>query len=274
MACAELPVDGSTVKLKGLPFKASPEEVCAFFAGMTLGNDKVFLKRHPDGRPNGEVRACNACAMPDASRSPQYVRACGVCGTRHGYSRDKSRIRGMLFVATAHRCAAPAARSTYQNQRCQRSRAMRWPLCRGSRPAAVAGVGDLGGPVSNRARQRGGVRARSEPRGQAKGAVGRALLALTLSPRFNEHKHVQACTARCRHLSCSSRRPRRGAPFRRTVRRSAPSSASDTSACTRRWIATWQTCRPQCSSNLWCPWCAAGCRASQRQRRREGGERE
>lgn len=51
-----LPLDGSTSKLKGLPFKATIEDVLAFFGDFQLTPESIFLKRHPDGRPNGEVR--------------------------------------------------------------------------------------------------------------------------------------------------------------------------------------------------------------------------
>lgn len=47
----------SVVKMKGLPFKASPEDILKFFQGFSLRPESVFLKRHPDGRPNGEVNA-------------------------------------------------------------------------------------------------------------------------------------------------------------------------------------------------------------------------
>jgi hypothetical protein len=52
-----LPGEGSTVKLKGLPFKATIEDVIEFFTGFDgLKAENIYLKRHPDGRPNGEVR--------------------------------------------------------------------------------------------------------------------------------------------------------------------------------------------------------------------------
>lgn len=41
--------------MKGLPFKASAEDVIKFFQGFTLSGDAVYLRRHPDGRPNGEA---------------------------------------------------------------------------------------------------------------------------------------------------------------------------------------------------------------------------
>lgn len=52
---ASLPLDGSVVKMKGLPFKATADDVMRFYSGFTLKADSVFLRRHPDGRPNGEV---------------------------------------------------------------------------------------------------------------------------------------------------------------------------------------------------------------------------
>lgn len=50
-----LPLDGSVVKMKGLPFKASAEDIMRFFQGFVLKPENVYLKRHLDGRPNGEV---------------------------------------------------------------------------------------------------------------------------------------------------------------------------------------------------------------------------
>ena len=53
----QMPGDGSIVKLKGLPFKATIEDIMDFFAGFdALKGENIYLKRHPDGRPNGEVR--------------------------------------------------------------------------------------------------------------------------------------------------------------------------------------------------------------------------
>lgn len=53
-----LPLDGTVVKMKGLPFKATADDIIKFFTGFTLKPENVYLKRHPDGRPNGEVRHC------------------------------------------------------------------------------------------------------------------------------------------------------------------------------------------------------------------------
>lgn len=41
---------------QGLPFKANVDDVVKFYQGFTLGAGAVYLKRHPDGRLNGEVR--------------------------------------------------------------------------------------------------------------------------------------------------------------------------------------------------------------------------
>ncbi|KXZ49796.1 hypothetical protein GPECTOR_19g247 [Gonium pectorale] len=41
--------------MKGLPFKGSKEDIVKFFAGFTLRADQVYLRKHPDGRPNGEA---------------------------------------------------------------------------------------------------------------------------------------------------------------------------------------------------------------------------
>jgi hypothetical protein len=52
-----LPLDGSVVKLRGLPFRASLDDVLRFFAAFPgLSSSAVYFKRHPDGRPSGEVR--------------------------------------------------------------------------------------------------------------------------------------------------------------------------------------------------------------------------
>ncbi|GBF94749.1 heterogeneous nuclear ribonucleoprotein H2 [Raphidocelis subcapitata] len=50
-----LPLDGSAVKMKGLPFKANVDDVVKFYQGFSLGASSVYLKRHPDGRLNGEA---------------------------------------------------------------------------------------------------------------------------------------------------------------------------------------------------------------------------
>jgi hypothetical protein len=51
-----LPLDGSVVKLRGLPFRASLEDVLKFFTGFPeLISGNIYFKRHPDGRPSGEV---------------------------------------------------------------------------------------------------------------------------------------------------------------------------------------------------------------------------
>jgi hypothetical protein len=54
-----LPLDGSVVKMKGLPFKASSEDVLKFYGGFGIKSNNIYLKRHPDGRPSGEVRRCS-----------------------------------------------------------------------------------------------------------------------------------------------------------------------------------------------------------------------
>lgn len=68
-----LPLDGSTVKMKGLPFKATCEDVVRFYEGFELAGvgsgpppSSVFLKRHPDGRPNGEVRCMQQISIDSA----------------------------------------------------------------------------------------------------------------------------------------------------------------------------------------------------------------
>jgi hypothetical protein len=43
------------VKLRGLPFRASLEDVLRFFLGFELTTSSIYFKRHPDGRPSGEV---------------------------------------------------------------------------------------------------------------------------------------------------------------------------------------------------------------------------
>lgn len=41
--------------MKGLPFKGSKEDIIKFFVGFSLRPELVFLRKHPDGRPNGEA---------------------------------------------------------------------------------------------------------------------------------------------------------------------------------------------------------------------------
>lgn len=53
-SCSPLALDGTAVKMKGLPFKACKDDVVRFFAGFSLRC--CYLRKHPDGRPNGEVR--------------------------------------------------------------------------------------------------------------------------------------------------------------------------------------------------------------------------
>lgn len=44
----------------GLPFKASVDDVLKFYQGFTLATGSVYLRRHTDGRLNGEVRSGKA----------------------------------------------------------------------------------------------------------------------------------------------------------------------------------------------------------------------
>ncbi|WIA30386.1 hypothetical protein OEZ86_000472 [Tetradesmus obliquus] len=41
--------------MKGLPFKASSEDVLKFYGGFGIKSNNIYLKRHPDGRPSGEA---------------------------------------------------------------------------------------------------------------------------------------------------------------------------------------------------------------------------
>jgi hypothetical protein len=43
--------------MKGLPFKAGVEDVLKFYQGFSLTSSSIYLKRHADGRLNGEVGA-------------------------------------------------------------------------------------------------------------------------------------------------------------------------------------------------------------------------
>lgn len=53
---AGLPLQGETVKLRGLPFRAAPDDVLKFFSSFPeLNSGHIYFKRHPDGRPSGEV---------------------------------------------------------------------------------------------------------------------------------------------------------------------------------------------------------------------------
>eukprot|EP00882_Tetradesmus_deserticola_P000637 GHRQ01000694.1.p1 GENE.GHRQ01000694.1~~GHRQ01000694.1.p1 ORF type:complete len:536 (+),score=232.05 GHRQ01000694.1:152-1759(+) len=54
-APSPLPLDGSVVKMKGLPFKASSEDVLKFYGSFGVKSHNIYLKRHPDGRPSGEA---------------------------------------------------------------------------------------------------------------------------------------------------------------------------------------------------------------------------
>lgn len=42
--------------MKGLPFKATVDDVVKFYSGFSVEAGSVYLKRHADGRLNGEVR--------------------------------------------------------------------------------------------------------------------------------------------------------------------------------------------------------------------------
>lgn len=43
--------------MKGLPFKATVDDVVKFYQGFSIEAGSVYMKRHADGRLNGEVRA-------------------------------------------------------------------------------------------------------------------------------------------------------------------------------------------------------------------------
>eukprot|EP01025_Chloroclados_australasicus_P008929 TRINITY_DN1331_c0_g1_i10.p1 TRINITY_DN1331_c0_g1~~TRINITY_DN1331_c0_g1_i10.p1 ORF type:complete len:672 (-),score=115.69 TRINITY_DN1331_c0_g1_i10:5362-7377(-) len=54
----QLPADGTVIKMKGLPFKATEAEIKEFFNCYKLQDiphDGVYMKKHADGRPNGEA---------------------------------------------------------------------------------------------------------------------------------------------------------------------------------------------------------------------------
>ena len=44
----------TTVKMRGLPFRVSPEEVLSFFAGFEIAADTLRLGSDAHGRPSGE----------------------------------------------------------------------------------------------------------------------------------------------------------------------------------------------------------------------------
>eukprot|EP00192_Tetraselmis_astigmatica_P019345 CAMPEP_0117697254 /NCGR_PEP_ID=MMETSP0804-20121206/29124_1 /TAXON_ID=1074897 /ORGANISM="Tetraselmis astigmatica, Strain CCMP880" /LENGTH=202 /DNA_ID=CAMNT_0005511479 /DNA_START=72 /DNA_END=677 /DNA_ORIENTATION=- len=52
---AVLPLDGSVVKMKGLPFKVVKDEVLEFFQDFKVQESGVLMRKHPDGRPTGEA---------------------------------------------------------------------------------------------------------------------------------------------------------------------------------------------------------------------------
>ena len=45
---------GTTVKMRGLPFRVSPAEVLSFFAGFEVAPDTLHLGSDAQGRPSGE----------------------------------------------------------------------------------------------------------------------------------------------------------------------------------------------------------------------------
>ena len=53
-AHVRMPSSGHTVKLRGLPFRAVPQDVFSFFAGFALVPDTLQLGSDSLGRPSGE----------------------------------------------------------------------------------------------------------------------------------------------------------------------------------------------------------------------------
>lgn len=147
-----LPQDGSTVKLKGLPFKATvevsqrahprhaarhcrerpacrmqsvdragslapsacahPQDILEFLHDFTLTGDSVFLTRHPDGRPNGEVRT-------QSTTSAQGPRSMRKRATGAERPRRESRSMHCCFRAQAFivfECPAEARRATTKDR--------------------------------------------------------------------------------------------------------------------------------------------------------------
>jgi hypothetical protein len=53
--------DASTLprvcKVKGLPYRATVQDIVTFFDGLMRGTEHIWLRRLPSGRPNGEVLA-------------------------------------------------------------------------------------------------------------------------------------------------------------------------------------------------------------------------
>lgn len=48
------PAPCTTVKMRGLPFRVSPDEVISFFAGFEIEEDSLRLGSNAHGRPSGE----------------------------------------------------------------------------------------------------------------------------------------------------------------------------------------------------------------------------
>jgi hypothetical protein len=81
------------LKLKGLPFAATTEDIAAFFAGFALVSARVHLGL--DGRPSGMVRCCIlfVCAHAHLTRCGLRPGVLRVCLARGGGARHEPRPR-------------------------------------------------------------------------------------------------------------------------------------------------------------------------------------
>jgi hypothetical protein len=68
---------GLTVKMRGLPFRVSPQEVFAFFAGFALVPDTLQMGSDSLGRPSGEgwlaFSSCEEAERAARERNRQYI---------------------------------------------------------------------------------------------------------------------------------------------------------------------------------------------------------
>mmetsp|Transcript_3819 Transcript_3819/g.9084 ORF Transcript_3819/g.9084 Transcript_3819/m.9084 type:complete len:92 (-) Transcript_3819:195-470(-) len=50
-----LSLDGSVVKMKGLPFRATKQDILEFFQGFNIVSHSTLLRKNADGRASGEA---------------------------------------------------------------------------------------------------------------------------------------------------------------------------------------------------------------------------
>lgn len=204
-------------------------QVVRFYEGYELGTSSVYLKRHPDGRPNGEVsllwgrrlaKRTASLAFPRATptrpAAPAAMQHATSTSKPHGPAGGRGQ-RGGLHAACGCGLQRASPRMHAPSQRRRRpSLRSAWrhgPTALPRLPRASARTGGLD-PNPSRAR--------------APDAV-----------------------FECRRLWCLRRPTRRAAPAARTGRRLARSLATATCACTPPWSRTWATCSRRCCSKRW-----------------------